>query len=54
MVRRELPAVALAIAASATLMVLIYLGSRGLKDFDSALIGYAVGTIFALAGLVYR
>lgn len=35
-------------------MVLIFIGSRGLKDFDSALIGYAVGTIFALAGLVYR
>lgn len=35
-------------------MVLIYVGSRGLRDFDSALIGYAVGTVFAVAGLVYR
>ena len=28
------------------MLVLIYVGSRGLRDFDSALIGYAVGTIF--------
>jgi hypothetical protein len=35
-------------------MALVYLGSRGLKDFDSALIGYAVGAIFAFAALVYR
>jgi len=54
MARRELPAGALAVAAALVLMFLIYVGSRGLKDFDSALIGYAVGTIFALAGLVYR
>ena len=36
------------------LMILIYVGSRGLKDFDSALIGYAVGTLVATAALVYR
>jgi hypothetical protein len=35
-------------------MTLIYLGSRGLKDFDSALIGYAVATVVTLAALVYR
>lgn len=51
--RRELPA-ALATAAAVALVVLIFVGSRGLKDFDSALVGYAVGTIFALAGLTYR
>jgi hypothetical protein len=36
------------------LLVLIYVGSRGLRDFDSALIGYAVGTVFATAAIVYR
>jgi hypothetical protein len=36
------------------LLLLIYVGSRGLRDFDSALIGYAVGTIAAVAALVYR
>lgn len=54
MSQREFPAAGLAVASAAVLMVLIYVGSRGLKDFDSALIGYAVGTVFALAGLVYR
>jgi hypothetical protein len=29
-------------------------GSRGLKDFDSALVGYAVGSVFALAAVVFR
>jgi hypothetical protein len=54
MARREVPAAALAVGAAFLLMVLIYVGSRGLKDFDSALVGYAVGTIFAVSGLVYR
>ncbi len=49
-----MPATALAAAAAAILVVLIYIGSRGLRDFDAALIGYAAGTVFALAGLVYR
>jgi hypothetical protein len=52
--RRELPAAALATVAALGLLVLIFLGSRGFKDFDSALVGYAVGTVFALAGLAYR
>ncbi len=47
-------AVVLALLAAVVLIVLIVLGSRGLRDFDSALIGYAVATIFALAALVYR
>lgn len=54
MTRREIPAAALAMLSAGVLMLLIYVGSRGLRDFDSALIGYAVGTVFALAGLVYR
>lgn len=35
-------------------MLLIFLGSRGFKDFDSALVGYAVATVLALAAIVYR
>ena len=54
MPRRDLPAAGLALVAALVLMALIYVGSRRLKDFDSALIGYAVGTVFAVAGLVYR
>ena len=40
--------------ATVLLLLLIYLGSRGLKDFDSALIGYAVATVFATAAITYR
>jgi hypothetical protein len=52
--RGRAPAGLLAALAAIVLMALIYLGSRGLKDFDSALVGYAVGTIVAAAALVYR
>lgn len=52
--RGELPAVVAAVASAALLLLLIYLGSRGLRDFDAALIGYAVASVFALAGVVYR
>lgn len=52
--RRELPAAAIAVAATAILILLIYVGSRGFQDFDSALIGYAVATVFAFAASVYR
>jgi hypothetical protein len=54
MARRELPAATLATASAAVLVALIYAGSRGLKDFDSALVGYAVASVFALAAVVYR
>ncbi|MDP8922418.1 MAG: MFS transporter [Chloroflexota bacterium] len=40
--------------AALILVALIYAGSRGLKDFDSALVGYAVGTVFAAAAVTYR
>ncbi|HET7035773.1 MAG TPA: hypothetical protein VFI42_08855 [Thermomicrobiaceae bacterium] len=36
------------------LLLLIYVGSRGLRDFDAALIGYAVATVFMAAALTYR
>jgi hypothetical protein len=52
--RRELPAATLAATAAGVLILLIYVGSRGLKDFDSALIGYAVASVFALAAATYR
>ena len=54
MTRRELPAATIAIMATLLLILLIYLGSRGFKDFDAALIGYAVATLFTVAALVYR
>jgi hypothetical protein len=54
MLKRELPAAAIATASVAVLLGLIYAGSRGLKDFDSALAGYAVATLFAVAAVVYR
>jgi len=44
----------LAALSAIVLMVLIYIGSRSLKDFDAALIGYAVGTVVAATALVYR
>jgi len=54
MVRRDLPAVTVSILAAGILLLLVYIGSRGLKDFDSALIGYAVASVFAFAAVVYR
>ncbi len=57
MVHRDapvLPAAAVATAATVVLVLLIYVGSRRLKDFDAALIGYAVGSVFAIGALVYR
>src|SRR5690606_9501516 len=33
---------------TALLILLIFIGSRGLKHFDSALIGYAVASVFAI------
>jgi hypothetical protein len=44
----------IAILAAAVLILLIYIGSRGLRDFDAALIGYAVAVLFALVALTYR
>ncbi len=40
--------------AGLLLIVLILLGSRGFQWFDAALIGYAVGTIFAAAAVTYK
>ncbi|HZR07821.1 MAG TPA: hypothetical protein VFA79_04510, partial [Myxococcales bacterium] len=40
--------------AAALVVVGIILGSRGLKDFDTALVPYAGATVFAAFGLGYR
>ena len=44
----------IAILSTVVLTVLIFIGSRGMRDFDSALIGYAVAVLFTLVALTYR
>ena len=41
-------------AAAVTVVAAIVLGSRQLRDFDAALIGYATATVFLAFGIVYR
>lgn len=43
-----------ATVVSLLLLAAIVLGSRGLKDFDSALIPYTVATVFLAFGVAYR
>ncbi|WP_189825159.1 MFS transporter [Streptomyces finlayi] len=43
-----------ATAVSLLLILAIYFGSRMLRDFDSALIPYAVATVFLAFGVAYR
>lgn len=45
---------AVAIGAAVVMAAAIYLGSRGLQNFDAALIGYATATIFLAFGVTYR
>jgi len=52
--RRTLPFRVPAAAAVAVLIVLIYFGSNGLTNFDSALIGYAVGIVALTYAIVGR
>ncbi|MFC1420996.1 MFS transporter [Streptacidiphilus cavernicola] len=47
-------AVIAAAGLSLVLVVAIVLGSRGLRDFDSALIPYTVATVFLTFGVAYR
>ena len=51
---RQRRAVGRALATALLLMVMIAIGSRGLRDGDSALIGFARGSVFAFAGFVER
>lgn len=43
-----------AAVVTALAILLVLLGSRGLRDFDAALVGYAVATLFAIAALTWR
>jgi hypothetical protein len=49
-----LRAAVVGLAAAALLLIAIYVGSRGLKDFDTALVPYAGASVFAAFGLGYR
>ncbi|HEY9854921.1 MAG TPA: hypothetical protein V6D05_04225 [Stenomitos sp.] len=50
----RIPAAILAGLAALAVIALSFLGSRGFKDFDAALVGYFVALVFAAAALVYR
>lgn len=54
MTRETKRAIWVTVIVTGIVLVLIYLGSRGLRDFDPALIGYCVATVFAIAALTYR
>ncbi len=54
MSRLDRGAAMVASLATIILVVLIFIGSRGLRYFDSAMIGYAVATVFAVLGIGYR
>jgi hypothetical protein len=47
-------AVLYGVIAGMLLMAAIFIGSRGLKHFDPALIAYASASVFAVFGIVYR
>lgn len=51
---RPVPAALAAVGAASLAILAAFLGSRGFKDFDAALIGYFVGTVFAVSALAYR
>ncbi|WP_213087091.1 hypothetical protein [Chitinophaga agrisoli] len=43
-----------ALVAALLALALTFIGSRRLQNFDPALTGYLIGTIFAVFGVVYR
>jgi hypothetical protein len=43
-----------AIIAMLVVLVVVFIGSRNLQNFDAALIAYLVGTLFAVFGVTYR
>jgi hypothetical protein len=47
------PSVAGGVAAVVVALA-IYAGSRGLRYFDAALVGYATATVFLASGVTYR
>lgn len=50
----ERKAILTGLGVAGILTVLIIVGSRGFLHFDSALLGYAVSTVFAVLGITYR
>lgn len=52
--RYDRPAGIIALLVTVALVILIVAGSRNLKTFDAALIGYAVATVLAVLGITYR
>lgn len=51
---QRLAAIVAGTIAGLILILLIIVGSRGFQWFDDALIGYAVGTVFATAAVTYK
>lgn len=51
---RRAPAFAAAATTAVVLVALVYVGSVEFRNFDAALIGYAVATVIAAAALAYR
>src|SRR5262245_36287146 len=47
-------ALAWGVVAVVVAIVLVVLGSAGLRWFDAALVGYLFGTLFAIFGVTYR
>jgi hypothetical protein len=43
-----------ALIAALAVVILVYVGSRSLQNFDAALISYLMGTVFAVFGIAYR
>src|SRR5689334_12116414 len=54
MSRERLKATAWSISCGIVLAALIAAGSRNLKHFDAALVGYTFATLFAAVGITYR
>jgi putative Ca2+/H+ antiporter (TMEM165/GDT1 family) len=50
----DVPASLAGAGAAAVTAAAIYLGSRSLRTFDAALVGYATATIFLAFGVAYR
>jgi hypothetical protein len=50
----NIKALIIATGLSVVMILLVFLGSRNLQNFDAALITYLFGTLFAFFGIVYR
>src|SRR5499433_828497 len=54
MTREKVKALLWGLLIAGALASLIVLGSRNLREFDAALVGYTFATLFAAFGIVYR